>query len=120
MTPRSLQVRRQSGADGLPCAPDMLGVLVALVLVVGSGGSSAAAATRTSTRAPWPGVTIEEWDVPEASSKAHVVIVDLTSTELSVRATGEELGGRTTIAAATALLALVFDGVVVVLILFSF
>ena len=76
--------------------------LVGLGLGLGLGLGDGAAATRTSTRTPWPGVTLEEWDAPEASSKVHVVIVDLTSSELTVRATAEDLGGRTTVAAATA------------------
>jgi hypothetical protein len=75
-----------------------VGGVVACALAAGA----ADAATRTSTRTPWPGVVIEEWDAPEASSKVHVIIVDLTSAELTVRATAEELGGRTTVAAATA------------------
>lgn len=69
---------------------------------LGLAATSAAAANRTSTRTPWPGVVLEEWDAPEASSKLHVVIVDLTSAELTVRATAEDLGGQTTVAAATA------------------
>lgn len=75
-------------------------VLAGLALALTA--APAAAATRTSTKSPWPGIVLEEWDAPEASSKVHVVIVDLTSSELTVRATGEDLGGRTTVAAATA------------------
>ena len=78
-------------------------MLAGLGLALSAGAS--AAATRTSTRTPWPGIVVEEWDAPEAASKAHVVIIDLTSTELTVRATAEDLGGRTTAAAATAHLA---------------
>jgi uncharacterized protein (TIGR03382 family) len=72
--------------------------LAAIALVA----TPAAAATRTSTRTPWPGIVVEEWDAPEASSKVHVVIVDLTSSELTVRASGEDQGGQTTTAVATA------------------
>ncbi|HVV82521.1 MAG TPA: phosphodiester glycosidase family protein [Kofleriaceae bacterium] len=83
-----------------PRRPLLLGL--ALGLAFASAAAPARAATRTSTRSPWPGITLEEWDAPEASSKVHVVIVDLTSSELTVRATGEELGGETTIMAAAA------------------
>lgn len=66
------------------------------------GAGPAAAATRTATRTPWPGIVIETWDAPEASSKVHLIVVDLTSSELTVRVSGESEGGQTTVAVAAA------------------
>ena len=55
----------------------------------------AAAATRTSTSTPYPGVVHEEWSEGTIPALIHVVRVDLTSAEITVRATREDDRGRT-------------------------
>ncbi len=56
---------------------------------------AAGAATRTSTSEPYPGVVLEQWEEGSIPARIHVVRVDLTSAELTVRATREEHRGRT-------------------------
>ncbi len=61
----------------------------------------AAAATRTSTSTPYPGVTHEEWQEGTIPARIHLVRVDLTSAEITLRATREDDRGRTVTTFAT-------------------
>lgn len=78
---------------------------LAAAIVLGALGAlsaPAAAATRTSSTTPYPGVEHETWSEPAIPARIHVVRVNLTSAEITVRATREDDRGRTTSAFATA------------------
>ena len=65
------------------------------VLAVALVATPALAATRTGATSPSPGVVHETWTEPAIPARLHVVVVDLTSAELTVRATREDDRGLT-------------------------
>lgn len=75
--------------------------LRALVLVAAAAAVSAGA-TRTSSTEPYPGVIHEVWSEAAIPARVHLVRVDLTSAEITVRATREDDRGRTVSAFAAA------------------
>jgi hypothetical protein len=76
--------------------------LLAIAVVLGATRAPAAAASRDSVTTPYPGIVHEVWTEPAMPARIHVVLVDLTSAEITVRATREEDRGRTTGAFAAA------------------
>lgn len=69
--------------------------LAGVLGAIGAAGAPAAAATRTSSTTPYPGVIHEIWQEAAIPARVHVVHVDLTSAEITVRATREDDRGRT-------------------------
>lgn len=68
---------------------------VALVAAPVLVAAPAVAATRLSATTPYPGVSHEVWSEPAIPARIHLVVIDLTSAELTLRATREEDRGLT-------------------------
>ncbi len=70
--------------------------------IVLAAAAVSAGATRTSSTEPYPGVVHEAWSEPAIPARVHLVKVNLTSAEITVRATREDDRGRTVSAFASA------------------
>lgn len=70
--------------------------------IVLAAAAASAGATRTSSTEPYPGVIHEVWSEPAIPARIHLVRVNLTSAEITVRATREDDRGRTVSAFAAA------------------